>query len=86
MKRFFRVQSHQACPGQFKGHTLVLQVTYVIVPNKKEYSNNTFKYMDVCILSPFFVNKMIDYYANYANFNWYVNILIILHILTYVSE
>lgn len=53
MKCFFRVQSHQACPGQFKGHTLVLQVTYVIVPNKKEYSNNTFKYMYVCILSPF---------------------------------
>lgn len=38
MKCFFRVQSHQACPGQFKGHTLV----YVIVPNKKENSNKTF--------------------------------------------
>lgn len=86
MKCFFRVQSHQACTGQFKGHTLVLQVTYVIVPNKKEYSNNTFKYMYVCILSPFFVNGIIDYYANYVNFNWHINILIILHILTYVSE
>lgn len=33
-----------------------------------------------------FVNEIIDYYANYANFNWHVNILIILHILTYGSE
>lgn len=42
--------------------------------------------MHVCILSSFFVNEIINYYANYVNFNWHINILIILHILTYVSE
>lgn len=86
MKCFFRVQSHQACPGQFKGHTLVLQVTYVIVLNKKEKQKQHI-FIHVCLyFISFFVNEIIDYYANYANFNWHVNILIILHILTYVSE
>lgn len=72
MKCFFRVQSHQACPGQFKGHTVVLQVTYVIVLNKNEYSNNNLIHVCLYFFS-FFDNEIINYNANYATFNCHVN-------------